>query len=482
MAATLAHQPNLNRRPGPPASSGYRGGNKSPTDALESSIADLLAFLIPASSAITISLGGQLPIGEIVILGILPAALILRHQRIFQRRYKWAYILMGLWLFSEVISDFYVGTSPVDRAKGMARIIFFGIDLAVASSLIGTNLRRIKLFALGLAAMNVLDGIRSPEFGPSVQWKMYLFVTAAVLLLLYSSRQFTRGHNRSTWISIALLGSLSIYFAARSAALFSLVAAAPLLAGSIPAFRNRSGDPRQRAMKLILLAVMAGGAAWLTHEAIQFARQIGIYNAAESAKFQSQDSGKLGVLFGGRPEGPVAVQAIMDSPIIGHGSYASDPKYTVMMQDYQYKMGYTQNDKIVDTDSEGDPLIPAHSHLTMAWIDGGVLGSFLWFYLLWVCGRSIVRLTDIFHPLAPLYCLFFVMMFWDILFSPFGETRRMQEAYFMVLMFNLPAPQMKQKLKGLRSSLRRRQPIFRRQVVRLTSPRRNPLLPFRPQR
>lgn len=448
-------------------------------DALEEKLADLLAFVIPVSSVFLFSLGGKLPLGEIIMLLMLPAVLILRHKKVFQARYKWPYILMGVWLFSQVVTDFYVGTSPVNRARGMARIIFFAIDLAVISALVGTNLRRIKLFALGIAAMCIMNAIRTPEFGADTQWKMYLFLAFGIILFFFSSRSFARGRYGPVWISVILLTLTSVYFGSRSAALFSMVAAAPMVTRLMPSFGLPSTDRRQRILKLVALAVLTGAAAWATHEAIEIGVHSGIYSQGQEMKFKSQAGGKLGVLFGGRPEGPVAIQAIMDSPIIGHGSYANDPKYIIMLQDYRYKYGYTDKDTIEWSAIDNAPLIPAHSHLTMAWIDGGVLASFIWFYLLWVCGRSIVHLTDVFHPLAPLYCYLFITMFWDILFSPFGETRRMQEAFYIVLMFNLPKLKTMAKARSGGSLLERR-PVYRRQIVRFTSPYRG-LLPRPPR-
>lgn len=435
---------------------------------LEEKIAEMLTFAIPASSFYTVHLGGQLPIGEIIMLAMLPAALILRHERIFQSRYKWAYILMAVWLFSEILSDVHAGTSPVDRAKGMARILFFGIDLATISVLVGSNLRRIKIFALGLVIMYLVDAKgASGYFGAGPEWKMYLFFACGIALFLLSSPSFARGRYLLVWISIAFLAVTSVYLGARSATLFSLVAAAPMATRTLSRFGIVGKSPRQRAFKFILLAILAIGAAWAAQKAVRVAMRSGIYDAAQDAKFQQQDAGKLGVLFGGRPEGLVAIRAIRDSPIIGYGSYASNPKYTVMLQDFRYKYGYADTDAISEENSEGEPLIPAHSHITMAWIDGGVLASFIWFYLLWVCGRSIVRLTDVFHPLAPLYCFLFISMFWDILFSPFGETRRMQEAFYIVLMFNLPSAARRLGTQAGISPLFHA-PFFHRHVIRLT--------------
>lgn len=452
---------------------------RSSSQIMEERLADFLTFLIPASSAVTISFGGQLPLGEIIVLLLVPVVLVLRPTRIFQQRYKWPYILMAVWLIGELISDAYVGTSSIDRAKGVARIVFFALDLAVISALVGNSLRRVKAFTVGLVIMQLANAARGMSLGMQTVWKMWLFFAFSCAIYLFISRYYVQKRYALVWLSIVLLVAVSIFYGSRSAALCSLVVSAPLAVNALRKFGLSGESPQQQALRYFVFIILVGAAGWMTHMAIGAAVRHGLYNRADEAKFQAQSGGKLGVLFGGRPEGLVAIQAIKDSPIIGHGSYASNPEYTLMLQDKQYQYGYSDSDADVETDTEGEPLIPAHSHLTMAWIDGGVLGSLLWFYLLWLCGHSIFRLTEVFHPLAPLYCFFFISMFWDILFSPFGEQRRMQEAFYILLMFSLCKPLAK-RTNNLTGSFRRGQPFYRRKIVRLVSPYRN--LPLRPSR
>ena len=70
---------------------------------------------------------------------------------------------------------------------------------------------------------------------------------------------------------------------------------------------------------------------------------MGLFDESLSSKFEGQAKGDYGVLVGGRPETLVAMQAIRDSPIIGHGSYPVDPK-SQLKQDIQYEHGYTDSD------------------------------------------------------------------------------------------------------------------------------------------
>ena len=113
-----------------------------------------------------------------------------------------------------------------------------------------------------------------------------------------------------------------------------------------------------KILKPILLLVLAGGAAFLASETIKFAAKQGFFDEDVADKFQAQSQGKLGVLFGGRPETLVAIQAIRDSPIIGHGSFAADQRYLDLKADLMYENGYSESDQPDDVVGTGSRLTP----------------------------------------------------------------------------------------------------------------------------
>jgi hypothetical protein len=62
---------------------------------------------------------------------------------------------------------------------------------------------------------------------------------------------------------------------------------------------------------------------------------------------------------GGRPDTPVAIQAIRDIPIIEHGSFAADPKYLELKQDLRHEYGYSDTDA-PDENEESPPFSSHH--------------------------------------------------------------------------------------------------------------------------
>ena len=398
---------------------------------------DALVFLISAVGFLDITLIGQLPYSEILTLALLPALLATQAKTIFRKEYRTIYILMGLWLLNQVITDVYRDMPLDNRAKGIARVVFFAVDVMVLSSLVGTNLRRIRLFFLGMAVSYSGSWLLHPlKGGIAVAWKMGLGNAFAIVFLLIGCYHYSQKRKSSVSVVILLaLAASYLHFGARSGAFIYGAAAVLLLPPFSPRKQGSAKPPLGRLAKVALLLVAGAAVAWISQEAVYWMVHSGLYSQTETNKFEGQAQGKMGVIFGGRPEGPVAIRAIMDSPILGHGSYASDMKYTIMLQDYQYEWGYDPSDVTPDPDEpEG---IPTHSHLTGAWVEAGVLGGVFWFYMLGLVCQSVFRLTEIRHPLAPLYLLSFIGFFWDILFSPFGNLRRVTEAFIIVLMVNL---------------------------------------------
>lgn len=69
-----------------------------------------------------VNLGGMLPYAEIFFLPFLPLLVLIGKERAFDKRYRAAFLLLGLWAFSQICTDIFVGASPASRVKGIARI------------------------------------------------------------------------------------------------------------------------------------------------------------------------------------------------------------------------------------------------------------------------------------------------------------------------------------------------------------------------
>jgi O-antigen ligase len=390
---------------------------------------DLGVFVLGLAGIFNVGLVGSIPGNEVLLLPALPVLLLYKGDRAFKRQYLWFWVLLGT-----IIADFYFSSPLTSRMKGTARVVFFALNFATLAILVNDKTRRLVLFALSLAL--VMGKIGMEFVGEtSLMWKFGLSGAVAIVALLVSSHYYSRRrYGICTFIALCLAG-LNLNYGFRSQLVVHLVAGVLIL----PLFDNTRKQPGapQSIWRIIVLLALAGGAAYAANTAVKYGAELGLFDESLQAKFQTQAQGDYGVLVGGRPETLVAIQAIRDSPILGHGSYPVDPKYLELKQDIQYVHGYSDSDSAEDI---VDPVIPTHSHLTMAWVESGILGGICWIYIFVLVLRALLQLGSARPPMAPLYSYLLVWFMWDILYSPFGSVNRIWAAFFILLSYKILNP------------------------------------------
>ena len=450
----LRHSP---RPVGTARTFGQRPRRPALWDSRQAFFTDLLIFVLGLAGIYSIGLVGALPGNEILLLPLLPVLLIYKGSRAFNHEYRWFLILVAAWLLGTLIADAIIDNYAINRMKGIARVVFFALDFMGLAILINQKTRRMIVFALSIATVMVFYG-REFQGDFLTQWKFGYASALTILALLAASYYSARQKYKTCVFIFLILAALNLYFAFRSQMVIVLIAGAL----TVPVFENRRAlgrrqtRPTSSVLKGVILVALAGGAIFIANQAIKLAATQGFLDENTAGKFQTQSSGKLGVLVGGRPETLVAIQAIRDNPIFGHGSFAADPKYLELKQDLQYEYGYSDTDA---PDLEGG--IPTHSHLTMAWVESGILGGLLWLYILGLTIRAILQTAIHRQTLSPLYCYFLVNFVWDILFSPFGSVNRLWGAFFVLLSYNVL-----RSAKPLSDAVRSRRPSPKQLPVR----------------
>ncbi len=373
---------------------------------------------------------------------MLPLLLLKHGKRAFDRQYLMFYVLAAGWLLGTIVADFNTGTLLDSRLKGAARVIFFTLDFIALAIWINNGTRKLVVFALSIVAVFLYYAWTfRGEF--LLQWK-FGYASALVITSLFCSSYYYKRRRYWVCVGIALvLVLLNLKYAFRSQMGIILISTAlilPLFTGASKTGNHKNSN-LQSFVRIFVLLTVTASSAWVANKAIELASKQGWFDEATTEKFQTQSNGKLGVLFGGRPETLVAIQAIIDNPIIGHGSFPLEPKYLELKQKIQYDYGYSESDEPEDV----IPVIPTHSHLTMAWVESGILGGALWIYILVQVIRAILRISVLRPALAPLYSYMLANFVWDILYSPFGSINRMWAAYLLLLSFSVlrakePAP------------------------------------------
>ncbi|MGA3224798.1 MAG: hypothetical protein ABSC65_13615 [Acidobacteriaceae bacterium] len=416
---------------------GYRARPEPLWKSRQSFFTEVALFILGVAGYFSVNLIGALPGSEVILLPMLPILLLAKGNRAFDRQYLMFYILAGGWFIGTQIADTYNGIWIVLRMKGTARIVFFILDFVALAILLNNKTRRLVIFALSIAVVLVLSSWQSFGGDINIQWKFGLSQGLSIFALLGSSYFYAKGKYRICFFISFVLAALNLHYGFRSQLAIHFVAAVLIWPHSAKIRKGREVfRGRQDTTRILTLLFLAGSAAYVANASIKFAAKHDFFDESQNSKFISQAEGDYGVLVGGRPETLVAIQAIRDNPIIGHGSFPEGMKYIQLKHDIQYEHGYSESDEPEDAETE-TPVIPTHSHLTLAWVEGGILGGLCWIYILILTVRGILRVTALRPHLAPLYSYLLINFLWDILYSPFGSFNRIRAAFCILLSYSL---------------------------------------------
>lgn len=401
---------------------------------------DALAMVVGIAASFSVHIVGDLYISEMILAPLLPILILVHPRRIFRPGLKAVFIMMGLWLVGQASTDMYRGMEATDLIHGYVNIIFFAVNLAFLAVLLGGNERRKALFIGGFA----LGALLAAKLQPSVwasddPWKFGYSIGANIGAALLSCYFFKR--RQYTIVGFVLVGIMGVNLIMnfRSPVLNFLITMSLVL----PIIPERIGRltllPRVGSlMRIVVLAAIALSAGFAASGLVHFATSARFVSSDAQAKNKSESQSAIGMLLGGRPEILVSSRAVLDSPILGHGSAARDYKYVEMLSDLEAKQGNQLDLQDIESNSRG--LIPTHSHLMDAWVRAGILGGIFWIYVWWLAAKGVVRVAILRPALMPVYTYMLVELLWNILFSPFGGTRRATVSLMIVVIFDLLQP------------------------------------------
>ncbi len=383
---------------------------------------DIWAFLLPAISFVQVTVVGQLIVSEVLAAVMLPW---LWGAKDRLRMPRWFLLLWGGWLVSQIATDLVMGSGFADYSRGWAAILFTLTDFAAILVLVSTP-RRARLFALGLAASGVLGYFIAPNiFAAGDPWKWAFALPIGFALAAAMSGSIGTRMPLVPIGAFAAFGALNLLLGFRSLGGVALMVSVYLLLNALVGWRQARARPSIRTAIVGLLFCMV--AAFGVSQGYDAAAAGGLLGAGAQAKYLAQ-SGSLGVLVGGRPEILVSTQAIIDSPILGHGSWAKDFKYVDLLATRLDSLGYE-----IGAGPSDVGLIPAHSYLLGSWVWAGFLGGVFWVVILLLAGWLLVNLYAVRLSLVPLLVFSTALLLWNIVFSPYGSSSRPLAAYGIAL-------------------------------------------------
>lgn len=395
---------------------------------LVSLAADMAAFLIGLTGFLVVKVGGDLPIAEVLVLLLLPFVIVPMRHRLASRRFRRLFLLVLIGLCSQAVTDIYRHSALLDWLRLDVRYVFFALDLVVLSTLLRGNQRRQVVFFVGYSFGQLLQGLFQPAADVD-PWKWrysHPLTVAALLMCVYAYKR--RNYVPLILTTFCVMG-IDIVENFRTPILLLMIS----LALSLPLLPSSTTSkllPREGSVgRVIFLLVIAASAGLIAEKTVSIATSAGLIGEQARLKNESQSHARGGMLLGGRPEIFISSRAVMDSPILGHGAFAKDPKYMEMYQMMRAENGLDEKEKATDRD-----IIPTHSHIMGAWVDGGILTAPFWLYVLYLVGTGIIRYATIKPAFAPLMIFLLAEFLWSIWFSPAGGITILPEAFLLTVL------------------------------------------------
>lgn len=381
-------------------------------------------------SAQKINLGGEIYAGEII--AIIYLLLNLRKPRI-GKPLRLLLIFGVLWSACQFISDQANNTATLDSIKGIAAPLVFIGSITGLAIFFTFRLRRLPSFIFG-ASLGLIPGliINPGEYFASNPWKWGIGQLTLSLALIYFT--FFLKNKKTIYLLLfsVFFSAISLLNDSRSLAIFPLLAILTYIATQkkliSPALKIFQGKFSTTKVTVFLAAALLCTNALFT--AIFSSNLILDSLPEESArKFKMQAAGEYGVLLGGRNELLISIEAFLDKPFLGHGSWAKDNSgYQERLATLSYTLGYADTDKVYSAHD----LIPVHSFMMGALVWAGIAGGIFWIYIMrWLISAFT---TNIQH-LGIYYFSGVITLMWDIMFSPFGASSRWSSALFLSALY-----------------------------------------------
>lgn len=371
-------------------------------------------------------------------------------------------LLLALWFAGAVMSDWYRASPVADFARGWSRLILLGINLAMIWLLCKGNLKLISIFTISSGVSQLLAALTSSDpYTMGDPWKFgggagIITVAAGLSGLPY----FKDGIKKYLpEIAVFILSVVSLLLNSRTLfAIGALSAGYSLLARWI-LLRRRS------ISKLGFAAILLSGVACaqVIVTTYEYAAAEGILGDAARDKYLAQVNNDAGLLLSGRSESLVSLEAIKDSPILGHGSWAKDPYYTIIYYVKQRDLGLWVPPNWQDVGADTDYFIQSHSHLLGSWVEAGILSVPFWGWTLSLAFSSLYGVVGRRNQPNVMIITMALILIWDVLFSPFSAQARISKALQLAVL--LLAQQMAKK-PVLEQAIQPKRPLSRLMVRR----------------
>lgn len=357
-------------------------------------------FVCGVASARAVNLIGEFYLGELLLIQLALFLMLFGRDRSLLDVQSFGVFVQCavLMLAGYIVSDIYRETEPGQFLRGWARVILLTLDFMALAIVVARDRRNLWWFVLGMAvgAIGQLL-VRGVPVMSAAGWKFgystplaYLLACGAYFLPV-----------KLVGLGFVALGVWNIFMDFRIMGAICILVAAVLWVRA----NNPEGLSGMQVLKVILACGVAGAilgtALYVTHE--DYKRRREVSNVGREAGLK------------------VALQGVIESPIVGYGSWPTDHRLVSLYQEEVAEQGEVSGESMA-----GEQVFTAHSQALQAWIEGGVLAAlfFIYYGMKLVSTGFRVALQRRPDGYLPIFLLFLIYDTWHLFMSPFsGPTR-----------------------------------------------------------
>jgi hypothetical protein len=378
----------------------------APARSTRDSVLAVAAFVCGVAFQIKLDVVGEIYLLEpLIVLIALPCLLVRGPGKGFVAPVFLGFLGAGLIMFcGYLLADLVAANEPWQYLKGWGRVLLLVLDSAAMMVLAAHGRQNIYWLALGIGVGGIVSLLL--EGVPLTRWKIGYSEYLVVLLLALAPVA-------PAWLAGVLIGAFGVLCIALD---YRSLGAACLVVAAIVLWRHthrRKSIARNWLLLAFVCLTLAMALATLL-------------SATQQQYFERREQSNIGRYVGLI----VAWRAIVESPLIGYGSWAAERKYARMLRDETQRMNQDRNHSIEVSES----LLP-HSQFLQAWIEGGLLGV-AFFVLLGIRLAGALRWFALQRPvdaITPLALYFLILGAWNLAASPFLGIMRVYIAIAVAL-------------------------------------------------
>lgn len=396
----------------------------------------IIAMILPLTMLVQFKIVGTLFMQDIVSPILLMLLILDSRNRAMLMKLSIVWLLLGLWLIGVVATDLFRHTAPNDLARGWSRLLLLSINIGLVWIVCGRSARFVAIYGIGTGMALILQPYVNPgEFSGDDPWKFGVGMGCMLVVAAFSAFPVVA----RTWvrylpvIGLVVLSAISLALNTRTIFGIGMLTAIFTCVAEWTSSK-RQGKPLP-SVALIAIVVIGALFATVIFNIYGYAAGSGLLGDAARAKYLVQSSADVSLLLAGRSESLASIQAIKDSPLLGHGSWAVDPYYTLLWFTKMRELGIDPTaSEYRFLPGQAGFVIPSHSYLLGSWVEAGILSAPFWIWAVLLGLRAVYGLLLRPRLPAPLVTLCALLVTWDVLFSPFSAEARIIKAYQIVVL------------------------------------------------